>query len=263
MCCAVQWHVVCPRLVCQRLLAHVTVVPCLVSCTTSCFCFFRCLLVNVCGAPVLNSTHSLALLVQILAFFLHCYFFFFFHFVERNTTARRQSRLFESGALLTRALCEQGPAFLSRCAVLSTGLPVVEGQDLERGGPASAGEVERAAGNRGAAGLHSAPTRHWYADALCCSLSFCLSVRASSSEVGGAPAAVRVWMSCVRVCEFVCVVMCDVSEASGKQKDYIRGKLKMLGQRKYNILRNCIATILKNKNGKYHVITQKFLIFTW
>lgn len=128
------------------------------------------------------------------SFFLHYYFclLFFFHFVERNTTARRQSRLFESGALLTRAPCEQGPAFLSRCAVLSTGLPVVEGQDLERGGPASAGEVERAAGNRGAAGLHSAPTRHWYADALCCSLSFCLSVRASSSEVGGAPAAVRV-----------------------------------------------------------------------
>lgn len=72
--------------------------------------------------------------------------------------------------------------FLSRCAVFSTGLPVVEGQDLERGGPASAGEVERAAGNRGAAGLHSAPTRHWYADALCRSLSFCLSVRPSASD---------------------------------------------------------------------------------
>lgn len=77
-----------------------------------------------------------------------------------------------------------GPAFLSRCAVFSTGLPVVEGQDLERGGPASAGEVERAAGNRGAAGLHSAPTRHWYADALCRSLSFCLSVRPSASDRG-------------------------------------------------------------------------------
>lgn len=63
--------------------------------------------------------------------------------------------------------------------MFSTGLPVVEGQDLERGGPASAGEVERAAGNRGAAGLHSAPTRHRYADTLCCSLSFCLSVRPS------------------------------------------------------------------------------------
>lgn len=72
--------------------------------------------------------------------------------------------------------------FLSRCAVFSTGLPVVEGQDLERGGPASAGEVERAAGNRGAAGLHSAPTRHRYADTLCCSLSFCLSVRPSASD---------------------------------------------------------------------------------
>lgn len=66
--------------------------------------------------------------------------------------------------------------------MFSTGLPVVEGQDLERGGPASAGEVERAAGNRGAAGLHSAPTRHWYADALCRSLSFCLSVRPSASD---------------------------------------------------------------------------------
>lgn len=66
--------------------------------------------------------------------------------------------------------------------MFSTGLPVVEGQDLERGGPASAGEVERAAGNRGAAGLHSAPTRHRYADTLCRSLSFCLSVRPSASD---------------------------------------------------------------------------------
>lgn len=75
--------------------------------------------------------------------------------------------------------------FLSRCAVFSTGLPVVEGQDPERGGPASAGEVERAAGNRGAAGLHSAPTRHRYADTLCRSLSFCLSVRPSASAGRG------------------------------------------------------------------------------
>lgn len=193
MYCAVLWHVVCPRLVCQRLRAHVTVVPYLVSCTTSCFCFFSVFACGCLWCPVLDSTHSLALPVQTLPFSCISFFFLSFsHFVKRNTTARRQTRLFESGALLTRALCEQGPAFLSRCAVLSTGLPVVEGQDLERGGPASAGEVERAAGNRGAAGLHSAPTRHWYADALCCSLSFCLSVRASSSEVGGAPAAVRV-----------------------------------------------------------------------
>ncbi len=32
--------------------------------------------------------------------------------------------------------------------MLLTGLPVVEGQDLERGGPTPAGEAERAAGNR-------------------------------------------------------------------------------------------------------------------
>lgn len=71
-----------------------------------------------------------------------------------------------------------------------TGLPVVEGQDLERGGPASAGEVERAAGDRGAAGLHAAPTRHRYADALCRSLSFCLSVRPSASD---APRSTSPW----------------------------------------------------------------------
>lgn len=86
--------------------------------------------------------------------------------------------------------------FLSRCAVFSTGLPVVEGQDLERGGPASAGEVERAAGNRGAAGLHSAPTRHWYADALCRSLSFCLSVRPSASDGPRSVALAAVWFEC-------------------------------------------------------------------
>lgn len=86
--------------------------------------------------------------------------------------------------------------FLSRCAVFSTGLPVVEGQDLERGGPASAGEVERAAGNRGAAGLHSAPTRHWYADALCRSLSFCLSVRPSASDGSKLVALLAVWFEC-------------------------------------------------------------------
>ena len=98
--------------------------------------------------------------------------------------------------------------FLSRCAVFSTGLPVVEGQDLERGGPASAGEVERAAGNRGAAGLHSAPTRHRYADTLCRSLSFCLSVRPSASD---GPRSTALWLLfclCVvlsRVCVCVCV----------------------------------------------------------
>lgn len=87
MCCAVQWHVVCPRLVCQRLLAHVTVVPCLVSCTTSCLWFFRCLLVDVCGAPVLNSTHSLALLVQTLAFScITIFVFFFLFFILWNVT---------------------------------------------------------------------------------------------------------------------------------------------------------------------------------
>ena len=95
--------------------------------------------------------------------------------------------------------------FLSRCAVFSTGLPVVEGQDLERGGPASAGEVERAAGNRGAAGLHSAPTRHRYADTLCRSLSFCLSVRPSAS---GGPRSTPLWqMSGLLLCCHVCV--CD------------------------------------------------------
>lgn len=87
--------------------------------------------------------------------------------------------------------------FLSRCAVFSTGLPVVEGQDLERGGPASAGEVERAAGNRGAAGLHSAPTRHRYADTFCCSLSFCLSVRPSASDRPGSVALSQLSPVCV------------------------------------------------------------------
>lgn len=95
--------------------------------------------------------------------------------------------------------------FLSRCAVFSTGLPVVEGQDLERGGPASAGEVERAAGNRGAAGLHSAPTRHRYADTLCRSLSFCLSVRPSASDgPRSAPSGMTVAVLCCHVC--VCAV---------------------------------------------------------
>lgn len=59
--------------------------------------------------------------------------------------------------------CGLGLLFLSRCAVLLTGLPVVEGQDLERGGPTPAGEAERAAGNRWAAGLHAAAAGHRYA----------------------------------------------------------------------------------------------------
>lgn len=102
----------------------------------------------------------------------------------RRRWQETESRV-EKQALVTRELRRSGVSravFLSRCAVFSTGLPVVEGQDLERGGPASAGEVERAAGDRGAAGLHSAPTRHRYADAFCRSLSFCLSVRPSASD---------------------------------------------------------------------------------
>lgn len=113
---------------------------------------------------------------------------------------------------MTRELQRSGVSravFLSRCAVFSTGLPVVEGQDLERGGPASAGEVERAAGNRGAAGLHSAPTRHRYADTLCRSLSFCLSVRPSASdgpEVSHALAALCFDCWCaVLCCDVTCV----------------------------------------------------------
>lgn len=99
--------------------------------------------------------------------------------------------------------------FLSRCAVFSTGLPVVEGQDLERGGPASAGEVERAAGNRGAAGLHSAPTRHRYADTICCSLSFCLSVRPPASDAPRSAAlsllsGLTVGVLCCLCCNYCC-----------------------------------------------------------
>ncbi|KAM4646837.1 voltage-gated potassium channel subunit beta-2 isoform 3-T3 [Amazona ochrocephala] len=40
------------------------------------------------------------------------------------------------------------------------GIPVAEGQDPERGGPAAAGEAEGAAGNRRAPGLHPATARH-------------------------------------------------------------------------------------------------------
>lgn len=60
-----------------------------------------------------------------------------------------------------------------------TGLPVVEGQDLERGGPASADEAERAAGHRRAAGVHTATARHRYATTHTAALSLfvCLSVR--------------------------------------------------------------------------------------
>lgn len=101
--------------------------------------------------------------------------------------------------------------------MFSTGLPVVEGQDLERGGPASAGEVERAAGNRGAAGLHSAPTRHWYADALCRSLSFCLSVRPSASGDPRSATLSDFWFdcSCFVICVRVCVFFNSNNNKSG------------------------------------------------
>lgn len=122
--------------------------------------------------------------------------------------------------------------FLNRCAVFSTGLPVVEGQDLERGGPASAGEVERAAGNRGAAGLHSAPTRHRYADTLCCSLSFCLSVRPSASDrPRSAPLSQLSGLTLGVLCCHVCVCCkCAVKKKSifmrknKKTRDYLRNK---------------------------------------
>lgn len=119
----------------------------------------------------------------------------------------RQSHMFKNGPCRHDGVSRV--VFLSRCAMFSTGLPVVEGQDLERGGPASAGEVERAAGNRGAAGLHTAPTRHRYADTLCCSLSFCLSVRPSASERPGvSDAPVTIWFHfCVVTC--VCLGVKD------------------------------------------------------
>ncbi|CAM9739991.1 unnamed protein product, partial [Bubo scandiacus] len=43
---------------------------------------------------------------------------------------------------------------------VAEGIPVAEGQDPERGGPAAAGEAEGAAGHRRAPGLHPAPARH-------------------------------------------------------------------------------------------------------
>ncbi|XP_072740225.1 voltage-gated potassium channel subunit beta-2 isoform X1 [Ciconia boyciana] len=49
------------------------------------------------------------------------------------------------------------PPLLSR---LAEGIPVAEGQDPERGGPAAAGEAEGAAGHRRAPGVHPAPARH-------------------------------------------------------------------------------------------------------
>lgn len=119
---------------------------------------------------------------------------------------------------MTRELRRSGVSravFLSRCAVFSTGLPVVEGQDLERGGPASAGEVERAAGNRGAAGLHSAPTRHRYADTLCRSLSFCLSVRPSASD--GPRSATLSQLTGLTVVVFVLSCVCAVMTAVFKK----------------------------------------------
>lgn len=111
--------------------------------------------------------------------------------------------------------------FLSRCAVFSTGLPVVEGQDLERGGSSSAGEVERAAGDRGAAGLHSAPTRHRYADAFCCSLSFCLSVRPLWLE--GAEVGYFVFLFCIflRVVPPVCLFRPSEASSSRDQKSVV------------------------------------------
>lgn len=114
----------------------------------------------------------------------------------------KQSHVFKSKPWPTQVVqcisVGQGCVFEQVCCV-STGLPVVEGQDLERGGPASAGKVERAAGNRGAAGLHSAPARHRYADTHCRSLSLCLSVRSSSLW----------WLSAVGLCVrmFVCIVL--------------------------------------------------------
>lgn len=125
--------------------------------------------------------------------------------------------------------------FLNRCAVFSTGLPVVEGQDLERGGPTSAGEVERAAGNRGAAGLHSAPTRHRYADTLCRSLSFCLSVRPSASErprsAALSPLCVRVVLSPVCPCSICyCTVTIRASlGAKGRQVNRNEYNMKFQG----------------------------------
>ena len=112
----------------------------------------------------------------------------------------KQSHVFKSRPCSTQVVqclsVGQGCVFEQ---AVSTGLPVVEGQDLERGGPASAGEVERAAGNRRAAGLHSAPARHRYADTHCRSLSLCLSVRSSSLW----------WLSTVGLCVrmFVCIML--------------------------------------------------------
>ena len=126
--------------------------------------------------------------------------------------SRRQSHMFKNrpwwhrscGAAVWAGLC-----FWAGVLCFQTGLPVVEGQDLERGGPASAGEVERAAGNRGAAGLHSAPTRHRYADTLCRSLSFCLSVRPSAPDGPGSAQLAAAWFDCgCVVLSCVCVCVC-------------------------------------------------------
>lgn len=119
--------------------------------------------------------------------------------------------------------CVSRAVFLSRCVVYPTGLPVVKGQDLEWGGPASAGEVERAAGNRGAAGLHSAPTRHRYADTLCRSLSFCLSVRPSASDGPRSAAPMQLPGLTVRV------LCCRVRVSTLKTKNTLDRKQKIRG----------------------------------